>query len=365
MTIQKKDKFICILFGFLFAAGFLLCVFMPKNKYSESERRQLAVMPELSADALWSGRFMSDFETWAVDHFPFREQFRTGKALVSAGVFFKGDNNGLYVTDGYIASLEYPIHEASLDRAVERFQSVCNTYLTEKNRVYLSVIPDKNRYLAAESGHPSIDYTEFERQITEKATFASYIPISDLLEKEDYYKTDTHWRQEKILDVANRLASQMGVRLSGEYEIHELDRDFYGVYYGQAALPLAPDRLYYLTGAAIDGCTVYDWQNKKEAAVYDMERAAGKDPYEIYLSGPLSLITIENPKAETEKELVMFRDSFGSSVAPLLIDGYSKITLVDIRYLSPDFLGQFIDFEDCDVLFLYSTLVLNHSETLK
>ena len=365
MTTQKKDKFVCILFVFLFTAGFLLCIFLPKNEYSEGERRQLAVMPKLSADALWSGRFMSDFEVWAVDHFPFREQFRTVKALVSAEVFFKGDNNGLYVTDGYIASLEYPIHESSLDRAAERFQFICDTYLTEKNSVYLSVIPDKNCFLAAESGRPSIDYAEFESQMAEKFDSASYITISDLLEKEDYYKTDTHWRQEKIVDVANRLVSQMGVRLSAEYEIHELDRDFYGVYYGQAALPLEPDRLYYLTGTAIDGCTVYDWQNRKETTVYDMERAKGKDPYEVFLSGPLSLITIENPKAETKKELVMFRDSFGSSVAPLLIDGYAKITLVDIRYLSPDYLGQFIDFGECDVLFLYSALVLNHSETLK
>ena len=53
------------------------------------------------------------------------------------------------------------------------------------------------------------------------------------------------------------------------------------------------------------------------------------------------------------------------SIAPLLISGYSKITLVDIRYIHPDYLARFIDFEGCDVLFLYSTLVLNNSETLK
>ena len=32
------------------------------------------------------------------------------------------------------------------------------------------------------------------------ADFAEYISISDLLERDDYYKTDTHWRQEKITD---------------------------------------------------------------------------------------------------------------------------------------------------------------------
>ena len=60
----------------------------------------------------------------------------------------------------------------------------------------------------------------------------------------------------------------------------------------------------------------------------------------------------------------MFRDSFGSSLAPLLTSGYRRITLVDTRYLSPAFLGRFIDFDGADILFLYSTSVLNNSESL-
>ena len=96
-----------------------------------------------------------------------------------------------------------------------------------------------------------------------------------------------------------------------------------------------------------------------------MEKAAGKDPYELFLSGPKSLLTIENPSAHTEKELIVFRDSFGSSIAPLLAEGYAKITLVDIRYLSPQMLDRFITFTDQDVLFLYSVSVLNNSVTIK
>ena len=99
--------------------------------------------------------------------------------------------------------------------------------------------------------------------------------------------------------------------------------------------------------------------------MYDLKRAEGKDPYELFLSGPLSLITIQNPQAGTDRRLVLFRDSFGSSIAPLLIEDYAQITLVDIRYIQPGFLNGMVDFEGCDVLFLYSTLVLNHSETLK
>ena len=109
-------------------------------------------------------------------------------------------------------------------------------------------------------------------------------------------------------------------------------------------------------------------------SIYDMEKAYGKDPYEMYLGGSLSLITIDNPNATTDKELIIFRDSFGSSLSPPLIEGYARITVVDIRYVMSSMLGAFVDmrtgekvldFKNADVLFLYSTLVLNNSSTIK
>ena len=42
---------------------------------------------------------MSGFETYTQDHFPFRDQFRTLKALSATGLFHRQDNNGIYVSD--------------------------------------------------------------------------------------------------------------------------------------------------------------------------------------------------------------------------------------------------------------------------
>ena len=67
----------------------------------------------------------------------------------------------------------------------------------------------------------------------------------------------------------------------------------------------------------------------------------------------------------TNKELVVFRDSYGSSLAPLFIEGYKRITLIDIRYMHPNMIENFVKFNNQDVLFIYSTSVLNNSETLK
>ena len=95
MDGKKKDFLVSILFALLLAGGFLLCLVLPGERYSESERRMLSPMPELSAESLWSGQFMSGFEEHAVDTFPFREAFRRVKALTAANVFLKRDNKGI------------------------------------------------------------------------------------------------------------------------------------------------------------------------------------------------------------------------------------------------------------------------------
>ena len=70
---------------------------------------------------------------------------------------------------------------------------------------------------------------------------------------------------------------------------------------------------------------------------------------------------INNPSAKTERELVIFRDSFTSSLAPLLVESYKTITLVDLRYINSSILDKYINFENQDVLFIYNSLILNQN----
>ena len=62
---------------------------------------------------------------------------------------------------------------------------------------------------------------------------------------------------------------------------------------------------------------------------------------------------------------IIFRDSFASSITPLLIEYYSKITVIDNRYIHSSFYLENVEYKDQDVLFLYSTLIANESFTLK
>lgn len=368
MGSNRRNAAIVACVGIFWMALTLVAWLHPSQGISESERRKLAQMPQLGLDSVLSGRFMKDFEEYAKDQFPSRFGFRTIKAYTRFYLLSQNDNNNIYIEDGYAAKLEYPLRENSVQTATKRFQYLYEKYMQDKDiNAFVSVIPDKNYYLGARKGYPSMDYERLFSLVKDGTSFAEYIDLTQVLTIEDYYKTDTHWKQENLEKAARRIGAALGMADGqvGDFEQIATDLPFYGVYYGQAALPLKPDRILYLTNDTIESSTVYHVETDSFNPVYDTRKLGGRDPYEVYLSGASALLVIENPKAQTDKELVVFRDSFGSSLIPLLLQGYSKITMVDIRYISSDLVGNYVEFDDQDVLFLYSTLILNSASSLK
>ena len=336
--------------------------FAPPKEISTAERRELAQLPPITVKSLLDGTFMTEFEDYSLDQFPLRDRFRQLKSLFCYYVLNQKDNNQIYVADGYAAQMEYPLNQDSLDHALKQFQLVYDRYLKNSDtKIYTTVVPDKGYYLAEENGYLTMDYESMFAQVQSGMPWSKYVDITGCLQTEDYYYTDTHWRQEKLLPVAQKLAKAMGATIlsAGDYTTTALEQPFYGVYYGQAALPMDPETIYILEHEMLSACSVYNFTTNQTTPVYDMEKLTGNDPYEVYLSGAESLLRIENPNAKSGRELIIFRDSFGSSLAPLLLQEYKTVTLVDIRYISPLVLGNFIKFENQDVLFMYSTLVLN------
>jgi len=344
------------------------CWFRPSDDFSDSERRTLAQFPEVSVDTVMSGKFMTEFETYTLDQFPLRDGFRRIKAIASLYGFFNLDNNDIYVSNGHISKLEYPMSTQMLDHVSERFEYLYNTYLSENENVYFCIVPDKNYFLAGERGHLALDYDLLISEMKDRTDYMKPIDIIEYLDINDYYYTDTHWRQENIRDIAAAIAGKMGVTLSAEYEEKTLDHPFYGVYYGQSALPFAPDTIKYLTNDMLENCTVtsYNTGMPQKTTMYNMDKATSRDPYEMFLGGADPLIVIENPAATSDRELVVFRDSFGSSLVPLLVEAYSKVTVVDTRYMQSELVGNFVEFNsNQDVLFMYSTMLLNNSLAIR
>ena len=352
--MKVKDILNVVLSALFILVFSLICFFVETPDYSDSERRVLAKMPEITWESISKGEFSQKFESYTTDRLPFRDFFRSVKAYTRYGVFLQSENNGIYVKDGHISKLDFENNEAMHKYAKDLFIKVNNTYLKD-NKVYFAMIPDKNMFLA----DITLDYKAIEEYFKKELPFEN-ISVMDLLSQDDYYYTDSHWHQHKITDVADEILKNMGVTLDTQYTENTLDIPFFGVYTGQSALNVKPDIITYLTNDAINNYKVTGAK-----AVYDMEKAKSKDAYEFFLSGNQPVITIDNPENTSGKRLVIFRDSFGSSIAPLLAEGYSETVLVDLRYINSNYLGQFVNFENADVLFLYSTVLLNNSTSMK
>lgn len=362
---KKFSKCFVIGMAIVYAVSVLL-VFVKKDiAYSQSERRQLASRPKFAAEEFWLGEYVSKLEKYMVDQFPLRDELRSVKSNFSMKVMQKQDTHNIYVKDGYLSKMEYPMDEESITRAAQLFESIYDRYLKDTEvKPYIAVVPDKNYFLAGE-GVLAMDYEKFYSKVYEQTPHLTPVTITDKLQLADYYRTDTHWKQEEIIDVAAGLAESMGVPFANDFTVNTEQTPFYGVYYGQAGLDLSPDAISYCTSDRLLDCHVFDYENNKEISLYNVNALTGRDPYEMFLGGNISLATIESSDALSDKELVVFGDSFSRSLLPLLAGSYRKITLVDIRYMWSAQVGNYIEFTDQDVLFLYSTSVLNNSITLK
>lgn len=366
--MKKKTEYIytAVIMAVLIFGFSIWAVLKPMDDFSESERRPLDKLPELSIKTILNGDFMNNFEDYTLDQFPLRDTFRSVKAVAQYYLFGLSDNNGLYFADGHIAKLDPSLDDKSIQYAADRFNDLYKTYMEGKiNKVVFTMVPDKGFYLGEENGYPVMDYGKMQEFFRDNLSFAEYVDITALLDKDDYYAADTHWQQQNITEVSEKILEALGASSFADLSEKLATENFHGVYYGQSALPLPAEKILYLTNAELDAMTVFNYETGKTTGIYDFEKLESKDPYEFYLSGAASLLEVTNPNAEGDRHLIIFRDSFGSSLAPLLMNDYAKITLIDTRYIVPAIIGEYVDFEGADVLMAYSSLILNDAYIFK
>lgn len=362
-----KDKLIVIIFSACFFALSITAWVKPSKDISDTELRKLAKKPQISIESIMSGKYTKDFEAYSLDQFPLRDELRALKAYTYLSIYQRKDNNGIFLNNGYVSKLEYPYKKESIDYALSRFNYVYESFIKEGgSKVYVTVVPDKSLFLAEDSQVLCMDYEELFKDVKVGMDYAEYIDIAPLLNVNMYYKTDPHWDNSSLKPVADYILKEMGGEGNNTYiKGSAFEKDFKGVYFGQAGVKLSSEEFNVLWPERCEDIKVMDLQNQKEIPMYDFEKLDSRSEYDVFLGGPLSLVTIENSKAKGDRELIIIRDSFASALAPLFTPEYKKITLVDIRYLNGSQLGNYVDFNGQDVLFLYSTSVLNNSSTIK
>ena len=316
-------------------------------------------------EKLLNGNYFEEMEEYLLDQFYLRENFRKIKTFVNTKIFHEKDNNDIYIVDDGIYKMEYKLNENSIYNSANLYNKIAQTYFKNSN-IYYTIVPDKNYFVAQKNGYLHLDYEKLINIMKNNTHNMDYIDITNDLKIGNYYRTDLHWKQENLTQVADKILKSMdNDKKRNDAYRKKVFENFYGSYYGQSASNIKPDKLTYLSDKTIENCKVYDYEKQKYVKVYDDKDFKNVDSYDVFLGGAKSLLTIENPSNTTGKELYIFRDSFGSSLSPLLIKNYSKIHLIDLRYINSTQFEKYIKIkENSDVLFMYNTSILNNSSII-
>lgn len=194
MSEKNKNKIVTILFAIIIILSFFINIIKKDEIISIAERRKLEQFPSVSISQIINGTFFNKFDKYVTDQFFERELFRKIKINTELKVLSKKNYNNLYEYNNYIIEQIYPLNEKSILNISNKIIEIKEKYLTENNKIYYSIIPDKNYFINKDN--LKIDYNNLENILNEKLNFGKYIRIFDLLQLEDYYKTDSHWKQE-------------------------------------------------------------------------------------------------------------------------------------------------------------------------
>ena len=347
-----KNIIISIFFVLFISIIFVLNLITKDQDISISERRKLEQFPKFTINNIINGTFFKKFDKYTTDQFIKRDDFRNIKANIQLKL--RGNYNNLYIYNDYIIEQLYPLDIESVNNVADKINYIKNTYL-KNNNIYLSIIPDKNYFI--NENNLKFDYNKMVDIL--KSTNIKYIDIFNELNLNNYYFTDSHWKQETLNNIVNKLSIEMNFNTSN-YTIED-NTYFKGVYASRLPIKVKEDKIKLLHNDIIDNAIVYDYETNEYTNIYNYNKL---DKYDTYLSGAKALLEIQT-NSNSDKELIVFRDSSGSSLVPLLTAGYKKIIVVDTRYISSKILNDFINFDNKDVLFIYSTSLINNSYTLK
>ena len=273
---------------------------------------------------------------------------------------------GFLEVDGKFIEADKAFDIKSAEKFAEKLITLREEHFSE-NPVYYATIPEKS-YFIKDKTISFLNHDSVSAFLSGPLYDWKEIDIASVLTLNDYYTTDRHWRQEKLFPVMKAFAEAMDFTFNEQGYESTVVENYKGDY--SAKLPeIAAESLVYMTNEAINNAVVDNYQDtfakEKVTTVYNPAKLTSKTPYDVFLSGATPLTTIKNENAENERRLVIFRDSYGSSIAPLFVEAYSEIILVDLRYMSSSLLSQFVDFENAQVLFLLSDSIVNNSSLLK
>ena len=349
-----------LIFLAFIGAFFILNLVLPDRQFSEQENRYLQMRPEFSFKSLFSGDYTSKFETYTTDQFTFRDEWITLKAA-SELALGKQENNDVHLCENGTLIEGFKRPENSV---LDSNMSALNTLVGNTDaKVYFALIPDKSDLYSSllpknapnDSEKEVIDYCYGQSNAT---NVDMYSALSAHKDEYIFYRTDHHWTSLGAYYGLSALAESMGLpcpALDSYTDRHVVSEEFYGTTWSSSGFSwVDPDTMEIFVNAPESlKVTSYPQGSPVEGKLYDFSFLEKKDKYSMFMGGNCPMHVIETGN-EDKPSLLILRDSYTDSLIPFLLDDFSEIHVLDLRYYRAS-LKAYIEQNDFDnVLVCYS-----------
>ncbi len=362
---KGKNIAFSLAFIIIWAGIALLNYVWPNQTFSQAENRSLAAFPQYSLKRLLDGDFMNDMNTYLNDHFLGRQYWVAADSLKEYALG-KREISGVYIGKNALYR-HYP--NAGMGITLANIQGI-NAFAEKYSMpTYFMLVPSSTYVL--QERLPKLAPFWDEEAYIEKAYDAlnESVKTVDVLStlalergNDIYYRTDHHWTGHGAYLGYLQLVKALGLPdRSAELEISPVDQSFLGTNHSRTGFPLvSPDTIeLYQIGRAerfetygqVDG----EYKTTQHGSMFFPEFLQQKDKYAFFMGRLQPYVTIYTG-ADTDRKLLIFKDSYAHCLAPMLLEDYSEIRLVDLRSLVSDDHGALIEAQRYDeALFLYST----------
>lgn len=367
------------------------CLVAPKQTFSENENRALASWPVYSFTALKDGSYMSGVQTYLSDHFPLRDPFMTLKTKYEM-LTGREEINDIYLAkDGYyIEAYKTPKQQKKIITQFQKLQDAITTNAKQNVRVMLvptaistynaklpGSAPDRgvlrqvdtmNEIYAALPNMQKVDaWSALQTAAAQEADNAGN--AQSMADAEDvgsdtaaatglYYHTDHHWTTHGAYVGYQAYCGATGLSPIPEADFQKtcVTTDFHGTIFSKLHDSTVPGDTITLYENPANRLTVsYPDTGEVTDTLYNRDYLAQKDKYSMFLNNLHPLVEITNETADSDRQLVLIKDSYANSMVPFLVNHYQKIYVFDTRYYRfgpSSFINEHP--EVTDVLLLYN-----------
>lgn len=344
-------------FVLLWAVLIIFNLIEPEKSFSESENRYLSTMPKLSSESLINGKYMLGVEAYLNDQFIIRDTWITAQSVLEYGIG-KRESNGVFIGENALLDNLKTPNEKYVDQSIEGI----NYFLKEHNIPSTIMIIPNSAYVQQDklkNYARTWDQNEFINSVYGRLENITSVSVYDSLyaHKDEYiyYRTDHHWTTYGAFLSFQKYCEVSNFPVIADYKYNTVSEDFNGTLYSRSGVRfIESDTIDAYQTEYAESSTVYNGEETKEyPTIYFDEYLDKKDKYAYFLGPNEPLVTIKG-SCGSDKKLLMFKDSYAHCFAPMLLNFYSEITLVDLRYINSD-LANIVDIDSYDhVLFLYS-----------